>query len=263
MTLDKYIKNQLDILESDILDIEKYLYNDLNELTFDYENDNMIFNQKNLNISRIENIFEKHQKKIIKFILIYISSFKNIDNYHLKYYQNLGFEKTILKKLNKQLTFLMEKVGISNNIIIKDGFLDKLLSFSEVKLEIQNYILRSVASGKNINDFYDGLKSLIETTNHDSTLMRYLKTYLFDVISQYEAIGNNFIANELGLTKFNYVGGIIKTTRTFCLERVNKEFTKEDGMNWNKLDWKGKIPEIDFFIQRGGYHCLHRIEWIL
>jgi hypothetical protein len=261
MTLDEYIKNQLNTLESNILDIEKYLYDDLGELNFDYENNNIVFNQKNLNISRIENIFEKHQKKIISFILIYISSLKYIDKYHLKYYQDLGFEKKILEKINKQLTFLMEKVGISNNIIIKDGFLDKLLSLNEVKIEIQNYILRSVASGKNINDFYNGLKLLIKTTEHDGTLMRYLKTYLFDVISQYEAIGNNFIANKLGLTKFKYVGEIIKGTRTFCLERVNKEFTKEDGISWNKLDWKGKIPEVDFFIQRGGYNCIHRIEW--
>ena len=65
-----------------------------------------------------------------------------------------------------------------------------------------------------------------------------------------------FRADEVGLTSYIYYGTIIRDSRDFCVEHVNKIFTEEEARELWQRDWQGKSGS-DPFLDRGGYNCRH------
>lgn len=63
------------------------------------------------------------------------------------------------------------------------------------------------------------------------------------------------VRNEV--KRFQYVGGVIESTRPFC-EDLNGEILDEDTIRdiWSNQQWAGKAPG-DPFVVRGGYNCRH------
>ena len=67
-------------------------------------------------------------------------------------------------------------------------------------------------------------------------------------------------AKDAGLTHFRYTGTLVRDSRPFCRDMVNKTLTeKEIRDTWNNQGWQGKSTG-DPFIVRGGYRCRH--TWI-
>lgn len=67
----------------------------------------------------------------------------------------------------------------------------------------------------------------------------------------------------LDIEEYEYLGGTIKSTREFCIERDGKTFTKEEIESWADEDWQGKIDGTDdenIFILLGGYNCRHWLK---
>ena len=64
--------------------------------------------------------------------------------------------------------------------------------------------------------------------------------------------------NDAGITKFKYVGSLIKDSREFCKERVGKTFTLEEIEAWEDIEFQGKKAG-DPFIVRGGWNCRHHL----
>lgn len=63
-------------------------------------------------------------------------------------------------------------------------------------------------------------------------------------------------ATDLDLKYFIYEGGLIKTSRPFCVEKAGKIFTMQDLKSWDNGQ---KLPVIPYL---GGYNCRHHINWI-
>ena len=65
--------------------------------------------------------------------------------------------------------------------------------------------------------------------------------------------GNNAIATDAGLTMFQYVGGLIQTSRKFCIKHLNEIKTLEQ---WDELSAEqGQIAPVSTFL--GGFRCQH------
>ncbi len=64
-------------------------------------------------------------------------------------------------------------------------------------------------------------------------------------------------ANELEIDRFLFSGGLILDSREFCKKRAGKIFTRKQVEAWQKLSWKGKIPDADVFMVLGGWNCRH------
>ena len=64
-------------------------------------------------------------------------------------------------------------------------------------------------------------------------------------------------ATRNGVEEFEYVGGIMATSRPFCVSMVGSRMNAEDIQNlWDGSSWAGKEPG-DPFVVRGGYNCRH------
>jgi len=72
---------------------------------------------------------------------------------------------------------------------------------------------------------------------------------------------NKYFADELKLKYFVYAGSIMEKTRDFCAERNNRVFHVNDVSSFpNNLSYFP--PNYNFFIDRGGYNCRHKIRYI-
>lgn len=67
---------------------------------------------------------------------------------------------------------------------------------------------------------------------------------------------SNRESEKLGLNYFIYEGGLIQTSRQFCISRAGKIFHRDDLATWD--NGQG-IPAS---IYLGGYRCRHQINWI-
>ena len=63
-------------------------------------------------------------------------------------------------------------------------------------------------------------------------------------------------AEDLGLNYFLYAGGLIKTSREFCIERAGKVFSVAEAKNWDNGQ---DLPVIPYL---GGYNCRHTMVFM-
>lgn len=64
-------------------------------------------------------------------------------------------------------------------------------------------------------------------------------------------------ARRNNIKRFRYSGGIMDTSREWCMEHEEQIYTEDEIYAlWNSSDWPGKEPG-DPFVVRGGYNCRH------
>ena len=93
-----------------------------------------------------------------------------------------------------------------------------------------------------------------------NNLRRYAGQIAHDSVMQFHVQFTVAKAKDAGLTHFRYTGTLVRDSRPFCRDMVNKTLTeKEIRDTWNNQGWQGKSTG-DPFIVRGGYRCRH--TWI-
>jgi len=93
-----------------------------------------------------------------------------------------------------------------------------------------------------------------------NNLRRYASQIAHDSVMQFHGQFTVAKAKEAGLTHFTYTGTLVRDSRPFCQNMLNKTLTEEQIRDmWNNRAWQGKSTG-DPFIVRGGYRCRH--TWI-
>ena len=143
------------------------------------------------------------------------------------------------------------------------SYLDNLLTAAPVREAVKTFVLQSVGGRSSYKDFLKGMQTIVAGDDQaDGRLLRYVKQYTFDTYSQTQRIVSNQFAQQAKFTKWYYHGSIIETTRPFCNEWAGKIITQDDVDKFNGDDWKGKIPDVPFIVQCGGYNCRHFLDGI-
>ena len=93
-----------------------------------------------------------------------------------------------------------------------------------------------------------------------NNLRRYAGQIAHDSVMQFHGQFTVAKAKEAGIDKFTYTGTLVRDSRDFCVEMLNKVLSEEQIREiWNSRAWQGKSTG-DPFIVRGGYRCRH--TWI-
>jgi len=162
----------------------------------------------------------------------------------------------------KDVKFFEEFLGIKGGKIAveRKGGTTVLYAAAEMRPIRQDFINKlqsAMVSDTNMTDFRKAINKTVSR--------RYFEYFEIPstaaIFNTYNAVSYH-LAKEYGYTKFRYEGGLIAESRDFCIERNGHEFPIEDGKDWNELEWKGKIPGVDFFVQIGGYNCRHWVVFI-
>ena len=91
-------------------------------------------------------------------------------------------------------------------------------------------------------------------------LRKYAGQIAHDSVMQFHGQFTVKKAKESGLTHFSYTGTLVRDSRPFCRDMLNRVLTEKEIRDiWNSRSWSGKSSG-DPFIVRGGYRCRH--TWI-
>jgi predicted small secreted protein len=133
--------------------------------------------------------------------------------------------------------------------------------------QIKNYLLTSIATKQNVTQFERGLRNIITTTKDvNGAITGYWMQYAFDTYAKVREVDNLHFADELKLNYFIYQGGIIKTSRAFCIRKNGKVFSRDEALrDWPKdstlIDQK-HLASYKPLIDRGRNNCRHFLMWI-
>ena len=93
-----------------------------------------------------------------------------------------------------------------------------------------------------------------------NNLRRYAGQIAHDSVMQFHGQFTVAKAKESGLKHYRYTGTLVRDSRPFCVNMLNKTLTEKEIRDiWNNQGWAGKSTG-DPFIVRGGYRCRH--TWI-
>ena len=93
-----------------------------------------------------------------------------------------------------------------------------------------------------------------------NNLRKYAGQIAHDSVMQFHGQFTVAKAKASGLNHFTYTGTLVRDSRPFCRNMLNRTLNEKEIRDiWNRQSWGGKSPG-DPFIVRGGYRCRH--TWI-
>jgi len=268
---DDYILSKLDRLQKEVGSMQKSLL----ELIFsdyigrfDVKDGKIVMNARNMRLIRqLDRMFDAFDETIARGVNTKFGlDMLGVTSYNADYYIGMGIEKATVNSIAEKLGAVEQSIGISGaGEIIKGSYLDDLTKMPEVRETLKNYVRTSVAGSKGYQDYLRGFKTLVVGNKEvNGTLEKYYSQYAYDTFNQVDASINSQFATNLNLKYFIYAGGLISTSRAFCVKRAGKTFHVDDTRNWkNDPTLIGKNKEgYNPLIERGRYRCRHTIRYI-
>ena len=119
-------------------------------------------------------------------------------------------------------------------------------------------LVKSGASGASVTATTNKLKRMLPgSVNTAGSIAVKLTTSVDNVVGSYNGTYAKAQGSRNGVEQFEYVGGVMATSRPFCVSMVGSIMNAEDIQNlWDGSSWAGKEPG-DPFVVRGGYNCRH------
>ena len=251
--LDKYVE----MLEKDFFN--EYFYEFLSDFRSDEDGIIDLTEHNYSVVNSIGTVFDDARDSLFDAFLIWFG-YKIITGakMNVSYFRSIGVNTRW-----SEVDFIERQIGLYKGKIVKGSYLHNLGYMGEVRQQIQQYIINSMSQGARLNRMLRDIKPLITSTkNQRSLFSKYYMKYAYNAISHAINSVGKWIADKNGLDKFLYDGGIIKDSREFCRQRAGQIYTRDEGNEWNDMEWRGKMPDLDFFVQVGGYNCLHHIKWL-
>lgn len=171
------------------------------------------------------------------------------------------------ERLRKAEIRLLRELGIRKRdkkySILKGGWIQDVGDISDAYRQIKYMAIRAARSGQTLVQFRKELKKYLRSNGASlGVIEKHFNTHLYDAYSQFDAIASDEFRKELGYEAARYQGGIIKTSRDFCIERNNEIYHEIEIEEWKKLEFDGKPENYDPIRDRGGYNCRHFFDWI-
>ena len=253
----KQVEKKINQWEKQVRRLQRALYNRLADfsLTFDVdEEDRLIVSSKNLShVGKVDKVFDGFNADLqLPFLAGIITYVKTIDDVIRKYYKGIGIEVGEVKKIDYMTRRMEDYVG-------------KFARVEPLKLDTRTYLSNSIAGRKKIKDLTTGFRQQYISLKKTGKLERYYQQFMFDTIMQYDRIATNLYAEKEGLNYFWYRGGLIETSRQFCIKRDGKLFHKDTVDSWREdpdLPDPATASSYNPLIELGRWNCRHWLEWI-
>ena len=191
-----------------------------------------------------------------------------ISGKNAEYYYSIGIDKAKVDAIADSVGLIRRVIGIGEDgKLLQGGYLYRLATAETVREQVKQYVLTSIASGQSLKQFQSGLKGLVQSTDDvDGVLLSYWNNYAYDQFSRVREINNLHFKDEIGLKYFVYQGGLIRTSRKFCIKKNGRVFSEEEAIrDWPKdpdLIDKAHLSTYNPLIDRGRHNCRHFLMWI-
>jgi hypothetical protein len=172
---------------------------------------------------------------------------------------------------------LRKRLGLTpKHQINPKGYMGELSKTDKAREEVKKMIAKAIAAGRPMRELERAVKIKVAgTKNTPGVLERNLGGFLLDAYQVADAVSNNEFAKRLDLRYFIYSGGLIETSRPFCIKRNNKVYTTEEATD-PKTGWatdptlprtkeekdSGSVADYAPLEDRGRWNCRHRLLYI-
>lgn len=217
----------------------------------------------------IERVFDEAGRNEINLLVKdYAAYLIEISGKNAEYYYSIGIDREKVAAIADSVEMIRRVIGIDEaGELVKSGYLYRLATAEAVREQVKQYVLTSIASGQSLKQFQSGLKNLVQGSKDvNGALLQYWNNYAYDQFNRVREINNIHFKDEIGLKYFVYQGGLIRTSRAFCVKKNGKVFSEEEATrNWPQdpdLIDKAHVGTYNPLIDRGRYNCRHFLMWI-
>lgn len=185
------------------------------------------------------------------------------------YFSSLVDSNRLDEIKDKTVKVINRSLGMDENNKIKTGgFMDRALEKKTVQKSFAKEVNTILSGSPDIVLMQTKLKEFITGTKGSTGLLeRYYRTFANDLISNIDRTGSLVYANELELNNFYYGGGLLLSSRSFCVSKNGKIFSRAEAENWKDSAfitsmYGSNLSDYEPLINMGGYGCKHRADWI-
>lgn len=220
--------------------------------------------------NQIQNIVKKEFNAAFPDIMReVVKSSRSVSDLNLMYYSTL-LDSDQLDVIRDQTSKTIDrKLGIDENGKIKQGgFLDRAIDDRKIQNDFVKLVNKLMQSGQDAQSIQEKLKEfMIGSKLSGGFIEQYYKGFAGTLLTEIDR-GNNLVyADKLQLNYFYYSGGLILSSRPFCIDKNGKILHRDQAERW-KDDSRIKkmygkeissyVPLRDF----GGPNCLHGADFI-
>jgi hypothetical protein len=219
---------------------------------------------------------EYHAAVMVPLAYTYGQAMLHLPQLNVSYFQ--GLDVAGYQALKAPLTsFLADRLGIdAQGNVLQGGYVDLLAGNTAASQKVLTFAYTAQASGTGITAYREGLSALVLGGNAPAQgLVLDLYKNSLDDFNRNDRALQQLSSDRLGLKAAIYQGGLIDSSRLFCMKRNGKCFvafeiakmgTKADayGGYTNKAEGKfaGKSDPYDPFTDCGGYKCRHGWHYV-
>lgn len=272
----KFIKKVTDDLDNTFQDLSKELLKAvINEFVdnLDRKGDEIKNTPKNLQlIASIDKLYSAFMSGSgLTIAETIIKGTDRLSKFNVDYFSDYAESKSKYQaSVKKVKQVIADRLGVGEKTQLKKGgYLDSLLQDVTVRNSIKKLSTREVIKGTGFKGFKKGLeKYIIGDKEKLGAFRQHYRNYAYDIFVQVDREESSLMATELDLQYFIYQGGLIDTSRPFCVKRDGKVFSTEEAEDWVNDPWiqenlkKGTIATYNPVVDCGLYGCRHSIRYI-
>lgn len=169
---------------------------------------------------------------------------------------------------------VLNALGISSAGALGGSLLYSILANRDIIGAVKSVFMGATSVGLTITAFKSTVTDLV--AKKDGGLLKsFFEEKLPDPYVKLDRFIGGKYAVDLQLNYAIYQGGIIGTSRPFCIERNNKVFSRDEIMKFGTSadefggyddkatgHFQGKPDPYNPFIDIGGFRCRHAFDWI-
>ena len=212
-------------------------------------------------LRRVLDMFQrKYQKTVLGSVL---EGAADIFGLNEEYFQTFTAPAENVFDIARRKTLLRWGYDVEKGELIAGGYFEALFSSADVSRRVAGLVNRAIAAKMPLADFQKAFRGVFVGRAGQGMLERHFETNSFDLFQRIDRTANLVYADRLGLNYAVYSGTLKDNSRPFCVERVNKVYSRAEIQGWEKLQFQGK-PKIGYdpFTDCGGFNCRHHLSFV-
>jgi hypothetical protein len=200
-----------------------------------------------------------------------LDTMRNAGAYYKQVYREegrMGFGEAQKRTIDR----LSKRLGIEDGKLKKGGYLDRYFSTRTVDEEVKSVVNASIAGKRMFRELQRQLEVTIKGTRHlDGAVTRAYAELITDTYHKIDRTAGDQFGVALKFRWFTFEGGLIETSRKFCIKRDGHVFNTIEAERWRndpelpkttKERESGVVTDYIPTRDMGRWNCRHRVRWI-
>lgn len=147
--------------------------------------------------------------------------------------------------------------------IVPDSYLAAIVNTTDLATKVGRAMQGALQGGQTLNQIQTRLRTIITgSRTAPGEIEKHFTRVTGDFMANYDRSVAEEYANELGLNYSVFAGTLEDDSRPFCINRVNRVYSRAEWASWNARNWTGKNRTIPVEIACGGYNCRHKRNYV-